>query len=179
MGTEREDHLDASRGTASRGTGAGGTEAAGPGFVIVHAAVTTAPLSEAEARAGVDAEDAGAVVLFAGVVRDHDEGRAVTRLAYTAHPTAQAALGSVVRAVTAEHAEAHGGSERPVRIWIAHRVGELAVGDAAFVCAVSAAHRGEAFRLCSDLVDRVKAEVPIWKEQFFDGGGSEWVAALG
>lgn len=146
---------------------------------VVHAAVTLAPLEEAAARAAVDAADAGAVVLFAGVVRDHDEGRGVARLSYTAHPTAEATLRDVVDRVIGEHAAAHGPSERAMRVWIAHRVGELAIGDAAFVCAVSAAHRGEAFRLCSDLVDRVKEEVPIWKEQFFDDGGSEWVAALG
>ncbi|MGY3565630.1 molybdenum cofactor biosynthesis protein MoaE [Sinomonas sp. RB5] len=150
---------------------------------VLHAAVTTLPLDEAAARAAVDAPDAGAVVLFSGVVRDHDDGRGVARLSYTAHPSAEATLRSVVdatvREVLAAGSEAAGAPERPLRVWIAHRVGELAVGDAAFVCAVSAAHRGEAFRLCSELVDRVKAEVPIWKEQFFDDGGSEWVAALG
>lgn len=150
-----------------------------PTVEVVHAAVTLDPLSETAARAAVDAADAGAVVLFSGVVRDHDDGRGVTRLSYTAHPTAEAILRDVVDAVIHEHAAEHGASERAMRVWIAHRVGELAVGDAAFVCAVSAAHRGEAFRLCADLVDRVKEEVPIWKEQFFDDGGSEWVAALG
>ncbi|WP_344301067.1 molybdenum cofactor biosynthesis protein MoaE, partial [Sinomonas flava] len=105
--------------------------------------------------------------------------RGVSRLSYTAHPTAQNTLRTVVETVIAEHRASEPASERAMRVWIAHRVGDLKVGDAAFVCAVSAAHRGEAFRLCSDLVDRVKAEVPIWKEQFFDDGGTEWVAALG
>lgn len=153
------------------------------GVRVLHAAVTSAPLDEATARAAVDAPDAGAVVLFSGVVRDHDDGRGVARLSYTAHPTAEATLRGVVDATVgaflAGHAEGRGLPERALRVWIAHRVGELAVGDAAFVCAVSAPHRGEAFQLCSELVDRVKAEVPIWKEQFFDDGGSEWVAALG
>jgi molybdopterin synthase catalytic subunit len=146
---------------------------------IVHAAISSDPLDESDARQAVDAPDAGAVVAFAGIVRDHDEGRGVLRLHYTAHPTAEATLRGVVDAVVAEHRERYGPSERAMRVWIAHRVGDLGVGDVAFVCAVSSAHRGEAFRLCSDLVDRVKAEVPIWKEQFFDDGGKEWVAALG
>lgn len=150
-----------------------------PGVEIVHADVTPDPLDEAAARLAVDARDAGAVVSFAGIVRDHDEGRGVLRLSYTAHPTASETLRGVVDAVVAEHLERYGPSERAMRVWIAHRVGELGVGDVAFVCAVSSAHRGEAFRLCADLVDRVKAEVPIWKEQFFDDGGKEWVAALG
>ncbi|WP_138443778.1 molybdenum cofactor biosynthesis protein MoaE [Sinomonas susongensis] len=146
---------------------------------IVHAEISREPLDESAARQAVDAADAGAVVSFAGVVRNHHEGRGVLRLHYTAHPTAQAALRGVIDAVVSEHLERRGASERAMRVWIAHRIGDLGVGDVAFVCAVSSAHRGEAFRLCSDLVDRVKAEVPIWKEQFFDDGGKEWVAALG
>lgn len=146
---------------------------------IVHAEISAERLDESGARQAVDAADAGAVVSFAGVVRDHDEGRGVLRLHYTAHPTAEVTLRRVVDVVVSEHLERYGASERAMRVWIAHRVGDLGVGDVAFVCAVSSAHRGEAFRLCSDLVDRVKAEVPIWKEQFFDDGGKEWVAALG
>jgi molybdopterin synthase catalytic subunit len=146
---------------------------------IVHAVIDTEALDELAARHAVDAPDAGAVVAFAGVVRDHDEGRGVLRLHYTAHPTAEQTMRGVVDAVVADHIERFGPSERAMRVWIAHRIGDLGVGDVAFVCAVSSAHRGEAFRLCSDLVDRVKAEVPIWKEQFFDDGGKEWVAALG
>ncbi|WP_138418942.1 molybdenum cofactor biosynthesis protein MoaE [Sinomonas gamaensis] len=146
---------------------------------IVHAVISTEALDELAARHAVDAPDAGAVVAFAGVVRDHDEGRGVLRLHYTAHPTAEQTLRGVVDAVVADHIDRFGPSERAMRVWIAHRIGDLGVGDVAFVCAVSSAHRGEAFRLCSDLVDRVKAEVPIWKEQFFDDGGKEWVAALG
>ncbi|KHL00803.1 molybdenum cofactor biosynthesis protein MoaE [Sinomonas humi] len=146
---------------------------------VVQAQISAEPLDESAARQAVDAPDAGAVVSFAGVVRNHDEGRGVLRLHYTAHPTAEATLRGVVDRVVGEHLERFGVSERAMRVWIAHRVGDLGVGDVAFVCAVSSAHRGEAFRLCSDLVDRVKAEVPIWKEQFFDDGGKEWVAALG
>ena len=146
---------------------------------IVNAQISVERLDESAARFAVDAPDAGAVVSFAGIVRNHDEGRGVLRLHYTAHPTAEATLRGVVDTVVAEHLERFGASERAMRVWIAHRIGDLGIGDVAFVCAVSSPHRGEAFRLCSDLVDRVKAEVPIWKEQFFDDGGKEWVAALG
>ena len=64
------------------------TEPNAAGVVVVRAEVTLAPLDEGEARAAVDAPDAGAVVLFSGVVRDHDEGRGVDRLSYTPHPSA-------------------------------------------------------------------------------------------
>ncbi len=60
---------------------------------------------------------------------------------------------------------------------MAHRIGMLEIGDPALVCAVSAAHRGQAFDVCSELVDRIKAQVPIWKEQFFTDGTVEWVGA--
>ena len=53
----------------------------------------------------------------------------------------------------------------------------LEIGDPALVCAVSAAHRGQAFSVCAELVDRIKAQVPIWKEQFFADGTVEWVGA--
>ena len=64
-----------------------------------------------------------------------------------------------------------------MRIWAAHRIGMLEIGDPALVCAVSAAHRGQAFAVCSELVDRIKEQVPIWKEQFFADGTVEWVGA--
>jgi molybdopterin synthase catalytic subunit len=72
-----------------------------------------------------------------------------------------------------------GDSPQPVRIWAAHRIGMLEIGDPALVCAVSAAHRGQAFAVCSELVDRIKERVPIWKEQFFTDGTVEWVGAGG
>ncbi len=73
--------------------------------------------------------------------------------------------------MAAEIAAAHDG----VRIWVGHRTGPLEIGDAALVAAVGAAHRGVAFAACSELVDTVKARVPIWKEQGFNDGTTEWV----
>jgi molybdopterin synthase catalytic subunit len=136
---------------------------------VLHTAVSAEPLSVDAALAAVEAEDCGAVVSFAGVVRDHDGGKDVTSLSYSAHPGA----GQVIADVAAEIAEKH----RGVRIWVAHRIGALAIGDAALVAAVAAGHRGEAFAACSELVDTVKERVPIWKEQFFTDGTVEWVGA--
>jgi molybdopterin synthase catalytic subunit len=56
-----------------------------------------------------------------------------------------------------------------------HRVGDLAIGDLAVVLAVSCPHRVEAFDACRDLIDILKASVPIWKHQRFDDGTAEWV----
>ncbi|AUZ88841.1 molybdenum cofactor biosynthesis protein MoaE [Arthrobacter sp. TmT3-37] len=136
---------------------------------VVHAAVAATPITPEEAYAGVDSPLCGAVVGFSGVVRNHDGGRDVASLAYSAHPSAE----RIIREVAEEIAARHDG----IRIWVAHRVGPLAIGDQALVAAVGAAHRGEAFRACSDLVDLVKERVPIWKEQFFADGTVEWVGA--
>ncbi|BAS08295.1 molybdopterin synthase catalytic subunit 2 [Arthrobacter sp. Hiyo4] len=150
-----------------------GTE---PVFEVVHAVLSAEPISVDQAIAAVESDTAGAVVSFSGVVRNHDGGKAVERLSYSAHPTAHQVMADVVARLAAEHADA-GTSTQPVRIWAAHRVGMLEIGDPALVCAVSAAHRGQAFAVCSELVDRIKEQVPIWKEQFFADGTVEWVGA--
>lgn len=124
-----------------------------------------------ECTAAVEDAAAGAVVTFAGVVRDHDEGRGVDALSYSAHPAAEEAIRASAERIVAAHPD--------VLVAIVHRTGDLVVGDLALACAVSSAHRGAAFAACSELVDDVKATVPIWKEQRFDDGSTEWVAALG
>ena len=145
------------------------------GFEVVHAVLSEEPISVDQAIAAVESDTAGAVVSFSGVVRNHDGGKAVERLSYSAHPTAHQVMTDVVAQLVAEYsAEAEGPA---VRIWAAHRVGALDIGDPALVCAVSAAHRGQAFTVCSELVDRIKEQVPIWKEQFFSDGTVEWVGA--
>ncbi|WP_045730352.1 molybdenum cofactor biosynthesis protein MoaE [Pseudarthrobacter chlorophenolicus] len=155
-----------------------GTEA----FEVVSAVLSAEPISVDQAIAAVEGDTAGAVVSFSGVVRNHDGGKAVDRLSYSAHPTAHQVMADVVARLVAEQ-NAGGGagedSEKPVRIWAAHRIGMLQIGDPALVCAVSAAHRGQAFAVCSELVDRIKEQVPIWKEQFFSDGTVEWVGAGG
>jgi molybdopterin synthase catalytic subunit len=150
-----------------------GTESA---FEVVHAVLSAEPISVDQAIAAVESDTAGAVVSFSGVVRNHDGGKAVERLSYSAHPTAHQVMADVVARLAAEHA-GDGSATQPVRIWAAHRIGLLEIGDPALVCAVSAAHRGQAFAVCSELVDRIKEQVPVWKEQFFADGTVEWVGA--
>ncbi|WP_197318799.1 molybdenum cofactor biosynthesis protein MoaE [Saccharomonospora sp. NB11] len=140
----------------------------GAGVRIALAHVTEEPLSvEEHARLVADAS-AGAVVTFGGVVRDHDGGRTVTALHYEGHPTAGEVLARVVSDVVS--------SRSGVRaVAVSHRLGDLSIGDVALACAVSADHRAEAFATCSDLVDEVKARLPVWKHQWFDDGTDEWV----
>lgn len=147
-----------------------------PAFEVVHSALSDQPISVDVAIEAVESRTSGAVVSFSGVVRNHDGGKAVERLSYTAHPRAQQVLANVSEAVAAEFMPTDAAEEGvPLRIWAAHRVGDLQIGDAALVCAVAAGHREQAFAVCSTLVDRIKAEVPIWKEQFFADGTVEWV----
>jgi molybdenum cofactor synthesis domain-containing protein len=129
--------------------------------------VRESPISEAEVAEEVARAAAGALVTFAGVVRDHDRGRAVTALHYEGHPDA----GRILAEVLAEALDRPGVLAAAAR----HRVGDLAIGDLAFVAAVSAAHRREAFAACGWLVDEAKARLPIWKHQRFADGTEEWV----
>jgi molybdopterin synthase catalytic subunit len=126
-----------------------------------------APLSVDEVRAAVADPAAGGIALFLGAVRDHDHGKGVTRLSYSAHPSAGAELRRVAEKVAA--------SFDVVALAAVHRVGELDVGDLAVVVAVACAHRGQAFEACRMLIDDLKHSVPIWKQQWFADGDSEWV----
>ncbi len=130
------------------------------------ALITDEPIDEAAVRAAVGGDADGAVVMFCGVVRDHDGGRAVRALDYRGHPDAERFLREIVDRVSAETG---------LRIAAAHRVGDLRIGDIALFAAASAGHRAEAFAACERLVEEIKAGVPIWKRQHYDDGVSEWV----
>ena len=111
---------------------------------------------------------AGAVATFVGLVRDHDpsvEGR-VVGLDYTAHPTAQDVLRRIAQAALTDDV---------IGVAVSHRIGHLAVGEAAIVAAVSTAHRAEAFDVCRALVETVKAELPVWKREVLEDGSHVWV----
>ncbi|GAB2957085.1 molybdenum cofactor biosynthesis protein MoaE [Amycolatopsis acidiphila] len=135
---------------------------------IALAQVTEQPLSvEAHAEL-VDDKAAGAVVTFGGVVRNHDGGKSVETLYYEGHPSAGDVLARVVAEVTARRAGVRA-------VAVSHRLGALAIGDVALACAVAADHRAEAFATCAELVDEVKAQLPVWKHQHFADGSDEWV----
>jgi molybdopterin synthase catalytic subunit len=126
-----------------------------------------APLSVDEVRAAVADPAAGAIALFAGTVRDHDHGRGVSALSYAAHPSAAEQLREIAEKVAARF------SVRAVAA--VHRVGDLEIGDLAVVVAVSSDHRDAAFADCRELIEELKASVPIWKHQHLTEGESEWV----
>ncbi|GAA0724805.1 molybdenum cofactor biosynthesis protein MoaE [Dactylosporangium roseum] len=134
---------------------------------MITAVVTTERLDVTEHERAVEHRSAGAVVSFAGVVRDHDGGRGVLELEYEGHPSAGAILAEIAAEI---------GADPAVRaLAVSHRVGRLEIGDVALAAAVSTAHRAEAFALCARLVDEVKARLPVWKRQVFTDGSEEWV----
>lgn len=139
--------------------------------------VTSEPLDRQQLEKAVRSQAAGAWVTFAGVVRDHDPdaGGEVTQLSYFAHPDATEYLRRIV--AESNHVFAHPDDEvaHPVRVVATHRVGDLVVGDDALIVVVISAHRSEAFRICSEVVERIKTEVPIWKKQFTSSGNANWV----
>jgi molybdopterin synthase catalytic subunit len=135
--------------------------------VVRLIAIRDTELSVDEVRAAVAGPGAGGIALFAGAVRDTDHDQGVTGLSYSAHPSAEAELWRVAELIA---------DKFPVLgIAAVHRVGDLAVGDLAVVAAVACAHRGAAFDACRELIDVLKASVPIWKHQRFADGTSEWV----
>jgi molybdopterin synthase catalytic subunit len=136
--------------------------------VIRMLGISVEPLSLSEVYASVcDVPTAGGIDVFVGVVRNEDEGRGVEELGYSAHPDAEKYLREVVARAIGQY---------PVHaVSAVHRVGDLQVGEEAVIVAVACPKRGEAFEACRQIVDDIKAEVPIWKHQRFADGDAEWV----
>ena len=124
-------------------------------------------LSSDEVLAAISDPSAGGTALFIGTVRNHDHERPVDELSYEAHPDALEHLRKVAERICEDPAV--------TALAAVHRTGALAIGDAAVIVGVAAAHREVAFAACRRLIDDLKAEVPIWKHQHFTDGASEWV----
>jgi len=125
------------------------------------------PLDLAGLIAEVTAPDRGGIAAFVGTVRDHHGGRPVVELEYSAYGAmAEAECGRIVEE-----------TERrwPVRVALRHRIGLLAIGEAAVAIAVAGAHRDEAFAACRHVIEELKRRVPIWKRERYANGTVEWV----
>ncbi len=117
--------------------------------------------------AAVRSDEMGAICTFQGTVRGINKGREVERLEYEAYAEmASRVLGKIV-----DEIRERWGTER---VAIVHRVGRLMPGEVSVAIAVAAPHREEAFAACRHAIDRLKAEVPIWKKEVWKGG-EEWV----
>ena len=138
---------------------------------VAFTSVTPDPLDPAALQALVENPRAGAVATFVGRIRNHDPEASgeVAAIDYTHHPDAGRLLGEIVARVVGRL-----DPDGEAVVSVAHRVGRLEVGDVALVCCVATAHRELAFALCPAVVEAVKAELPIWKQQFEESGRAVW-----
>ncbi|MFY9824021.1 MAG: molybdenum cofactor biosynthesis protein MoaE [Thermoanaerobaculia bacterium] len=124
------------------------------------------PIDSDRAVAAVSGPDRGAVVVFIGTVRDHHAGRPVEKLTYSAYrPMALEGL----RRIVTDLEVAPG-----LRASIVHRLGEVPVGEASVVIAVSSPHRAAAYEASRTALERLKAEIPIWKREHYADGEAAW-----
>ncbi|MEM7137451.1 MAG: molybdenum cofactor biosynthesis protein MoaE [Myxococcota bacterium] len=134
----------------------------------VSCRIVDCDISVEDALRAVSDPGAGGVSMFTGVVRDHADGKPVSRLDYEAHESlALKEMERVLGGVAREHPG--------VRLTAVHRVGQLVVGDIAVCVAASAPHRAEAFDACRKAIDRIKETVPIWKKEWGPDGEAHWV----
>lgn len=134
---------------------------------LIH--ITDKPLNTEEILSLVTAPGLGGVNVFVGAVRDQTKGKKVMRLEYEAYiPMALSEMNKIAGQVKQKWPSAS--------IAIHHRVGTLAVGEAAVVIAVATPHRDDAFSACKYAIDTLKQTVPIWKKEVFEDG-AEWVSA--
>jgi molybdopterin synthase catalytic subunit len=134
---------------------------------VISILLTDQIISLPDFMAQVESSSAGAVATFSGNVRTHDHGREVSTLSYEIHPQTETILSHVVAEVAARH--------KLISVSVAHRFGKIELGQSALIVAISAEHRGEAFAACAEMVDEIKAKIPIWKHQVFSDGTDEWV----
>jgi molybdopterin synthase catalytic subunit/molybdopterin converting factor small subunit len=132
------------------------------GAGLVDGAIDVASLLER-----VRGHSRGAIVLFLGTVRDHHADCPVEKLTYSAYP-------SMARQVLARIVADLERSSPDLRAAIVHRLGEVPAGEPSVAIAVAAPHRAEAYAASREALERLKAEVPIWKKEHFTGGGAAW-----
>lgn len=132
-------------------------------FVLTSESIKVGPIRDAVQRS-----EAGAVLVFEGITRNHHQGREVTRLEYEAYPgMAEAEMAKIAEQIRDQWPE--------VRVAMAHRVGVVPIGEASVVIATSAPHRDEAYSASRFAIDSLKKSVPIWKKEVYVDG-SVWKA---
>jgi molybdopterin synthase catalytic subunit len=132
-------------------------------------AVSPDPINHAAVQAAVADDAHGAVTYFAGVVRDHHEGKAVTHIDYEVHADmARTILAGIAAEVAAKWPDA--------TMACVHRHGVVQVGEASVAIAVSTPHRAESFDACRYVIERIKQDLPVWKKEFHPDGSHTWAA---
>ncbi len=129
--------------------------------------LSAAPLATGDLRHSLERDSAGAVVVFEGIVRDHHDGRAVSRLEYSAFEAVAESEWARLRELARE------------RFGLAsvagmHRLGTLEIGECAVWIGVASSHRAQAFAACQWLIDEIKTGLPIWKREHYADGQVDW-----
>ena len=135
----------------------------------VHAWVTRAPIAADSVLALVGGPEDGAIDVFLGTVRDHNEGSAVAGVDYEAYVEMAE---QVLRDIVSEAASQAGVGD----VAAVHRIGALQVGEVSVAIAASAPHRAEAFAACRYVIEQVKQRLPVWKQERYAGGSEKWLA---
>ena len=135
---------------------------------MIFAEVSSDPIDTAVLLAKVGSDEDGAALLFIGVVRDHAEGRKVTGMRYDVY----AEMATEVLREIALEASIPLGTDR---IAVAHRFGELKIGEISVGIAVSSPHRAEAYEASRFVIEEIKKRLPVWKKEHYVDGVSEWV----
>ncbi len=131
-------------------------------------AVSNTPIDVAAVRKAVADNSCGALAVFEGWIRDHNEGQAVVRLEYEVYrPVAEKEGARIIDEALEKFGVSHA--------LCIHREGLLELGEVAVIVCVSSPHRGEAFEACRYIIDETKTRLPIWKKEHYVTGGSEWV----
>lgn len=134
-------------------------------------ALTDNPIDLAALLAAVETPAAGAAVLFVGTTRQYTDDRETTRLAYEAY-----------RSMAVDQLERL--RDEACRRWpltgcaLVHRLGEVPLGEASVAIAVSSPHRAEAYAASQWVIDTLKEQVPIWKQECYADGTQEWIHPL-
>ncbi len=132
-----------------------------------YSVLTSEPLDIEDLTARVRSNKNGAYVTFVGDVRDHDSGKRVKALEYTAYnPLAVKRFAELI-------AEAE--DKWPVECALAHRIGPVGIGEASVIVVVGSAHRGDAFDACRWIIDTLKTTAPIWKRETYEDGSQYWI----
>ena len=130
--------------------------------------VSDTPIDVTAARQSVADHHCGALVVFEGWIRDHNEGQEVERLEYEVYrPVAEKEGAKIIDEAIARYAVSHA--------MCIHREGLLELGECAVIVCVSSAHRDAAFDACRYIIDQTKVRLPIWKKEHYITGVSEWV----
>lgn len=129
--------------------------------------ITSEPLDASAVLESVRTDADGAIVLFAGTVREQNEGRAVTGMRYDAYP-------EMAERVIREIADETARRWEVTNITAAHRTGDLAIGETSVIVAVASPHREEAFQAGRHVIEEIKKRLPVWKQEHYVDG-SAWL----